>query len=199
MVEFEGMSSEALFMADDLEKKSIKEDEPSGPLMGPKLVIEDVPLPDEDAFPPSPEEGSGWRAHPPPPPSADHSSPYTAGEGHMQTGPPDGRGSYRDVLDNIMRRSMERKGSRLPRVVSSSRETPAKKEGLQKKEEKCGLCLETFERDSKIINCKCGRKYHLLCASHVGQCPICDNDLKTLCDEVMDGRKVRDYSFIWGK
>ena len=109
------------------------------------------------------------------------------------------RGSYRDVLDNIMRRSMEKKGSRLPRVVSSPRETIAKKKTGEKKERNCGLCLEEFEPDSKIIICKCGRKYHLLCASRVGQCPICDNDLKPLCDEIMDGRKVKDYSFIWGK
>ena len=117
----------------------------------------------------------------------------------MQAESPGGRGSYRDVLDNIMRRSMEKKGSRLPRVISSHRETPIKKKTGEKKESKCGLCLEEFNPDSKIITCKCGRKYHLLCASRVGQCPICDNDLKPLCDEIMDGRKVRDYSFIWGK
>ncbi|MDP6155149.1 MAG: hypothetical protein QF682_03310 [Candidatus Thermoplasmatota archaeon] len=103
--------------------------------------------------------------------------------------------SYRDLLDRIANTSEKKKQP--DQKTSTSKETG---DALNETEyRKCGICLEGFRPNSKVVKCNCGRAYHIICATQVGECPICDVDLLDLSSRLMGRGKVKDYSFIWGK
>jgi len=102
---------------------------------------------------------------------------------------------YRELLDRIARSTEKKKDTE--KKPSVPNDTGIRQKDTENK--KCGICLEGFKPHSKIVNCNCERSYHILCATQVGECPICDADLQELSSKLMDRGKVRDYSFIWGK
>ncbi len=102
---------------------------------------------------------------------------------------------YRKLLDRIASTSQKKIGSE----KKPSPKNPAGFPDNKTENKKCGICLEEFGRHSKVVTCNCGRCYHILCATQVGECPICDADLLALSSRLMDRGKVNDYSFIWGK
>jgi len=101
--------------------------------------------------------------------------------------------SYRELLDRIASTSEKKKHPEQP-----IRNAPGVPQN-ETENRKCGICLEGFKPHSKIVNCSCGKSYHIICATQVGECPICDADLLKLSSRLMDRGRVKDYSFIWGK
>jgi uncharacterized membrane protein len=59
---------------------------------------------------------------------------------------------------------------------------------------KCGICLGAIKTGLTVVHCKCGKYYHLSCASRVGSCPTCDAsyDTKFLAKYGERGKKVAD-------
>lgn len=154
---------------------------------------------------------------PPPLPPDDHPSgkdvvsteipsPYTSGEGHI-TLSASAKGDYRNILDRIVEKTRKKKELEVPRIVmpedvSDTVIRPARKDKSKRK--RCGVCLDEITDSTDMIDCICGRCYHAACANTIGECPVCDNDLKeamgrSLVSQGLVGRGDDELSFIWGR
>ena len=57
---------------------------------------------------------------------------------------------------------------------------------------KCNVCLGFIKTGFPLITCVCSKSYHVSCASRMGKCPICSQDLLDYDDRIGTEQKIGD-------
>ena len=91
------------------------------------------------------------------------------------------------LLNNVLNRSLEDDIRYTNVDMDRELEVEEKEYGENKTEEKCMICLETFEEKDIVGNIDCNHVFHINCLQEWGKrnpkCPLCKKDIPILTQE----------------